>query len=118
MTDLQKAIEEAEKREVKAVSKIEKKHEINPALIRNTCKSLRIFYMKKIARREGNERMLKICNWLLDEEKIKGINTISKKLDGEDLIELIKQKTELNKTDSEELFREAFNLKKEDKNDE
>lgn len=103
--DFEGLIRSAERREVKAPNEIDEKYDINPALSDDIGYSQTLHFMQLLAEREGDERMQERISLLKDYDKMRSIATIARKLDGEDLLELISQKKELDLSSSESLIK-------------
>ncbi len=100
----------AEEKEVQAPRELEEQYSINPAMSDDVHYSIMLHFMEKMAEKKGDEHMKEKLRFLKDMDKMVSISIISKKLNGEDLLNLISERPKEGAKDSGKLFKEAFGV--------
>lgn len=107
LTDIKDIYEEAQKREVKAVKELENETGIN-AVLSDELESNLMFEIMR--RTEDNEKLKAFYKDKILEDRLRALNKIARKLDEEHLVELLKEKTDVDQADSRVLFKEALGM--------
>ena len=133
--NIEEIIKEAQKKEVKELQRLRDRYGFYAPLTESLDDTLLWWALKNRAKRKRKEadnrlkncvtledqakflkkildakKMMNIANYKIDEQEMRSSQTWAKKLDGEELIKLIEEKTDFEKGNAERLFNEMFNV--------
>lgn len=112
--NLQKLLEEASGKEVVRPNEIKEEIGIHPVTANDIPFRKLLFFLKKKAKKEGNERKLEKYKTLALFDELDAFDKIGRKLSNEHLIELLSEKKEVSDTDAEKHFKQMMGVEEDE----